>query len=284
MPGPLGFAALQGGFNMATSALNNFFNRRAQNREWRENRRQAETAYSRDVDMWNRQTTWNREMWDLQNEYNLPSAQMDRLRKAGLNPNLMYGNGASGGQAAQIQQATMPKYQAARANYSYVPAQVPQILGMYQDFKLKSAQMDLLKEQTATTREKGLTEAALRTGREIGLRNTNAIKYSQAKYAEAFNKLELNQGQQKLKNLGIDYDLKKLDIPYRQARSGLKGIEYDWLKNKGVRPQDALWMRLLMNAGDGIMDSNLMKGLLNAFRGDWNNYKGYYEKWKDVNN
>lgn len=265
----IGLAALQGGINMATSALNNVFNRRAQNRQWRENRRAADLAYARDVEMWNRQNDWTREMWDLQNEYNLPSAQMDRLRVAGLNPNLMYGNGASGGQAGAIQQATMPKYQTARANYSYVPAQVPQVLGMYQDFKLKQAQVDLLKEQAITAREKGLTEAALRSGRRVGLTHSNAIKYSQAKYAEAFNKLELDMNQQRLKNLGMDHRLKELDIPYRQARSGLKGIEYDWLKNRGVRPQDALWMRLLMNAGDGIMDSNLMRGLIDSFRNTW---------------
>lgn len=35
----------------------------------------------------NRQLEW----WNMQNEYNSPSAQMERLVKAGLNPNLMYG-------------------------------------------------------------------------------------------------------------------------------------------------------------------------------------------------
>lgn len=32
--------------------------------------------------------------WNRQNEYNSPEAQMARLKKAGLNPNLVYGNGA----------------------------------------------------------------------------------------------------------------------------------------------------------------------------------------------
>jgi len=35
------------------------------------------------------------EMWNRANEYNLPSAQMARLQEAGLNPNLVYGNGAT---------------------------------------------------------------------------------------------------------------------------------------------------------------------------------------------
>lgn len=33
--------------------------------------------------------------WNMQNAYNLPSAQVERLRAAGLNPDLMYGGGAS---------------------------------------------------------------------------------------------------------------------------------------------------------------------------------------------
>lgn len=33
-------------------------------------------------------------MWQIQNDYNSPSEQMKRLREAGLNPHLVYGNGA----------------------------------------------------------------------------------------------------------------------------------------------------------------------------------------------
>ena len=34
-------------------------------------------------------------MWNLQNEYNSPTQQMQRLKAAGLNPHLVYGNGAT---------------------------------------------------------------------------------------------------------------------------------------------------------------------------------------------
>lgn len=46
------------------------------------------------------QNQWNLEQWNRENAYNDPSAQMSRLRAAGLNPDLMYQNGASGLQAA----------------------------------------------------------------------------------------------------------------------------------------------------------------------------------------
>lgn len=39
----------------------------------------------------NAQNEWNLKMWNLQNAYNTPSAQMQRFAEAGLNPNLIYG-------------------------------------------------------------------------------------------------------------------------------------------------------------------------------------------------
>lgn len=46
-------------------------------------------------------------MWNMQNEYNSPIAQRNRLEQAGLNPALMYGNG--GGSTGNANQ--MPQYQ-----------------------------------------------------------------------------------------------------------------------------------------------------------------------------
>lgn len=49
------------------------------------NRELAEYSYQKDLDMWERQ-----------NEYNSPANQMQRMIDAGLNPNLMYGQGDTG--------------------------------------------------------------------------------------------------------------------------------------------------------------------------------------------
>lgn len=42
-----------------------------------------------------RHRMWALEDWKMQNEYNSPAAQMQRLKDAGLNPNLVYGHGAT---------------------------------------------------------------------------------------------------------------------------------------------------------------------------------------------
>lgn len=42
----------------------------------------------------------NVKMWNMQNEYNTPQKQMERLRAAGMNPNLVYGGGNVTGNTA----------------------------------------------------------------------------------------------------------------------------------------------------------------------------------------
>lgn len=114
------------------------------------NRELAEYQYSKDLEMWNRG-----------NAYNDPINQMDRLKKAGLNPNLVYGNGAVGNTASQL-----PKYNAPRMDYNYLPKFNPmEMLSYFQDFRMKNAQIDnvkadtLSKVLTAEYKEKSMADA-----------------------------------------------------------------------------------------------------------------------------
>lgn len=56
-------------------------------------RRQMSIAQDYQKELMNKQYNAQLQMWNLQNEYNSPSAQVERLREAGLNPALVYGNG-----------------------------------------------------------------------------------------------------------------------------------------------------------------------------------------------
>lgn len=92
------------------------------------NKELAQYQYSKDLEMWNRQ-----------NEYNSPSEAMERFREAGINPNLVVEGASSWGQAKE-----MPKYQSVTADYTKVQnkmAAVMQTLGMFNDFRLKNAQV-----------------------------------------------------------------------------------------------------------------------------------------------
>lgn len=57
-------------------------------------RREADRAFKR-----------SKEMFDYQNRYNTPARQMQRLKQAGLNPALMYGQGTTGNAQGFPQQA-----------------------------------------------------------------------------------------------------------------------------------------------------------------------------------
>lgn len=61
-------------------------------------------------EMQQQQNKWNLEQWHRNNAYNHPAAQMQRLKAAGLNPDLLYGQNAGGamGNSASPAQGTQP--------------------------------------------------------------------------------------------------------------------------------------------------------------------------------
>lgn len=75
------------------SSMNNKANLKAVREQNAAQMELAKYKYEKDLEMWNRQ-----------NEYNSPAAQMARFAQAGLNPNFMYGGGNSGNASS------MPQY------------------------------------------------------------------------------------------------------------------------------------------------------------------------------
>jgi len=67
------------------------------------------------------------EDWNRQNAYNHPSQQMQRLKEAGLNPNLVYGGGATiTAQSVKTPEAQVPNIDLQKA---------PELIGAYQSIK-----------------------------------------------------------------------------------------------------------------------------------------------------
>lgn len=103
----------------------------------------------------------NKEMIRMQNEYNDPKNQMARYAGAGLNPNLIYGQGTPGNQSG-VASYEAPRMQAAQIGARYTPFQIPEVLGMYQDFMLKQSQIQNVEAQTARVNEQTRSEAVNR--------------------------------------------------------------------------------------------------------------------------
>ena len=128
----------------ATQFGNSLLNRQTANlntkRTLRAQRELAEYGYAKDLEMWNKA-----------NEYNSPAAQMQRLKDANLNPNLVYGSGSVAGNTS----TQTPKYQQYNREYKQMPVQIPditEVLGKYQDFKMRQAQTDAVQEDVRSKR------------------------------------------------------------------------------------------------------------------------------------
>jgi len=89
----------------------------------------------------------NREFWDIQNKYNSPEEQMNRLRQAGLNPNLVYGKGADN-TAGQIMSSKMPEG-SDRILPKLDPQAYSQAKAFGQQLKLQQAQTDNVSADTS---------------------------------------------------------------------------------------------------------------------------------------
>lgn len=103
------------------------------------------------------QNRLNLENWHLQNEYNLPINQMQRLKEAGLNPNLIYGSGNAVGNSSEI-----GKVSQGDATGPNLGSSLGGALGQYVQFKQSAAQIDQTNANAELLREKAQTEATIR--------------------------------------------------------------------------------------------------------------------------
>lgn len=122
--GALG-AGMQGLNSIKDNVLNNYYARKNASKEFR-----------RTVDLWN-----------MENEYNKPVNQMARLKEAGLNPNMVYGGGATTLAAST--------HGAPRSNESWqgVKAGFMDTINAYQDMRQKDATTENLKAQNELLRQ-----------------------------------------------------------------------------------------------------------------------------------
>lgn len=114
-------------------------------------------AISANQQLQQEQNEWNLNLWKLNNEYNLPVNQVQRLRDAGFNPALMYGTNGSTGISASPAQGVNP----ARVNPLISPLNgVTDTIGSVFDRTLqqKIAQSGIVKNSADTT--KSLADAA----------------------------------------------------------------------------------------------------------------------------
>lgn len=171
----------------AISAIGNFFGNKS-------NRKQSAEAFERESKFAREerlaQQQWIEQMYEKNNSYNSPAAQMRRLKDAGLNPDLMYSRGDLGNATAPEApaQAPTPRFNVIPTNTYGQTAQIAADAG------LKAAQARLAESESkkADTEESLLTADYLlrkaRTESDIELNNSTIYvnhELGQLNHAEA---------------------------------------------------------------------------------------------------
>ena len=152
----------------------------------------AENQKNREYNMMlaRQQNQWNLEQWQRENDYNSPTSQMARMREAGLNPDLMYGQGTTGNSFSSPEMTSgapsEPNDMSAMLSKRSFGQTMQQILDKEQQRRMNEAQIEAIR---ATAREKNTNanateiESAIvqaREGREVQLfgltlRNTQLL-------------------------------------------------------------------------------------------------------------
>lgn len=237
---PLLGAIVSGLGSLGQGIVNMVQSRKNTRRTNRANMQLAEYSYDKDL-----------EMWERNNRYNTPEAQMQRLEAAGLNKNLVYGTGnVAGNTSGQI-----PKFSTPRMDYM---GQQPidtvgaaNVLQSYQDMRLKEAQIDNVKAQAVYTGQ--------RTSSEL-IKGSNYLTDGQKKALELSTARQLQATHIQAGQTNLELLKQKLTTEQRkQIAIDLKNdhqkIMNRWAE-KGVVPGDEAWMRAAIEFLDSIGENS----------------------------
>lgn len=140
---------------------------------------------------------WQIQQWNMENAYNSPSAQMQRFRDAGLNPNLIYGELGNGlNTAPSVPQGDVPS---ARISPFGNPVDVSPMV----QTRLMDAQIEALKAKTEN--ETRMTEAQIE--RFAHLNNVSVVEVR--KYEAEIDNINAStvQIRQGIENMKVQFDI-----------------------------------------------------------------------------
>lgn len=230
------------------------------------------------------------EDWNTQNAYNSPAAQMQRLKEAGLNPNLVYGNGADATAGQMPRQSDTGSYDAEAPQVDF---NAQRSLMNYYDTQFRQQQTDNLQVQRTLMEQQAINTAAQTAATLAGTAKTkletdtlSQLQQTTVDAARAnLNKILLDsqytedENQRKrdlhpgnLQSLAQSVIKQRLDaaktiqetqqikqaVENMKLDKQLKQIEID-IRKKGGNPNDPYWQKKLID---------LIEGIINDFKSD----------------
>lgn len=205
-------AAISGAANLFGNLFGNNRNRKNSNR------------------IYDRQRADSLEDWHRNNTYNSPQAQMKRFQDAGLNPNLIYGQGNSGpSQAIPTSDAPNPDFNTPDVNNLLEP------FNDFADVRIKKQQTDNLKLQADQITAQTALTAAQEMAAIAGTQQTDQNRQFQKTRQEAITKADY------LKNEQTYFQTDKmLADSARSERKQTDDFKTSKLTRKLLENQDAL--------------------------------------------
>lgn len=208
-----------------------------------ENKKAMERQFKMNKYMAEWQNEVNKENWRMQNAYNSPSAQMERYRQAGLNPNLVTGSSNSSGNAGSIPAFDAPRYEAFHS-WDKVSDKLPDILNSL----MQVAQVKKIEQETANlkTYQRNMnTENDYNQLRMIGQRALNSKSdYEASIWSEYWDK--------KLLQMSIETKLKDANRLYTDSQRNYVDSQRNYLE--GPKTENTI-----TNTARTIADIGLMQ-------------------------
>lgn len=179
--------------------------------------------------MYFRQRNDNLSDWNMQNEYNLPQNQMARLKAAGLNPALVYGNGTNTN-ADSPKPASMQGY---NPDTPKVDSQaIGQTIGNFYATKTMALQESILQQNLRNAQKaESLTDAhTLESLAKTGATNVGtkraefdlALEDSLKNYTSSERKSKAHQASHIVDSLGLDTKLKQKELDNKSTQQRLQ--------------------------------------------------------------
>lgn len=239
---------------------------------------------------------FSEKMWNKQNEYNHPVAQMARLKEAGLNPHLVYGQ-SSGGTAGNADAPKVPEGQAPKIGSGFADAVTSyvanrraeqEIENMKSTIESQNADISLKGQQQAKlAMDTAKTDIEVQQARElynntieVAHQNLENLKKTGTKMDSDIANTIADTIQKGVQTEKIKVDakhtgalIKKVtqEIEESKARINnllqqnklyqldgtLKQLDIN-LRRQGINPSDPTWQRVLvqMLSGTGLIDKD----------------------------
>ena len=184
----------------------------------------------------------NVKFWEMQNRYNHPVQQMERLRQAGLNPNLIYGSSVAGatGSASSVAPSKAAPYNIANP----VPAGTNAAQTVSNINLQKSQGIKNLQDAAYTKSQKNRVDRLLDS--EIKLYKARAEQTQASAIIDGLKAKGLQEHEGEYIQSLVDQFL------ITKSKKAVARLEAEIANIQGLRPNDPLWYREIKKLVDWL--------------------------------